>query len=104
VAEPWDPVVSAGLWTYFVATLDKVQYNYCMHACGTIPMHASAKMFSRNQSEQNFFNFPNSLGIYTANNHALKAGATQRESRRVWKVANDSEYAWDHGDRCPFVF
>jgi hypothetical protein len=24
VAEPWDPVVSAGLWTYFVATLDKV--------------------------------------------------------------------------------
>jgi len=32
VAEPWDPVVSAGLWTYFVATLDKAQYNYCMHA------------------------------------------------------------------------
>jgi hypothetical protein len=32
VVEPWDPVVSAGLWTYFVATLDKVQYNYCMHA------------------------------------------------------------------------
>jgi hypothetical protein len=32
VVEPWDPVVSAGLWTHFVATLDKVQYNYCMHA------------------------------------------------------------------------
>ncbi len=32
MAEPWDPVVSAGLWTYFVATLDKAQYNYCMHA------------------------------------------------------------------------
>ena len=32
VVEPWDLVVSAGLWTHFVATLDKVQYNYCMHA------------------------------------------------------------------------
>ena len=49
VVEPWDPVVSAGLWTHFVATLDKVQYNYCMHAAHS-PDWAAVELWLRGGS------------------------------------------------------
>jgi hypothetical protein len=46
--DPGFPVVSAGPWTCFVAALDKVQCNYCMHAA-----HSVSKFKVSNNVKQN---------------------------------------------------